>query len=151
MMKYKNQFYSRVIKENPNTEIAKLLQENDDCGYYEVCQSFADVALNAMIIKNDDSSLSGMFKHVDIDIAKEKAVQFIKNNGITDIDNFFEVLEHEYPFSVAPDDTRRKSGMVQEKGTGYYGYIGTLYFFDRISNNVYSDIVTEIKKQLNEE
>lgn len=147
-MKYKKQFYSRVIKDNPNTEIARLLQENDDCGYYEVCQSFVDVALNAPIIKNDKGSLSGVFQHADIAIAKEKAVAIIKNNGIKEIDSFFEILDREYPFSVAPDDTRRKSGMVKEKGTGYNGYMGTLYFFTHISDNVYSDIVAEIKNSL---
>lgn len=77
-MKHKNQFHSQVMKDNPDTEIAKLLQENTDCGYYEVCQSFLDVALNAPIIKNQDGSLSGVFQHTDIAIAKEKAVEFIK-------------------------------------------------------------------------
>lgn len=150
-MEHKKQFYSRVIKENPETEVAKLLEANDNCGYYEVCQSFVDIALNAPIIKNEDGSLSGIFQHSDIDIAKEKAVAFIKNNGIKDIDEFFEVLDNDYPFSAAPDDSRRKSGMVQEQGTGHMGYIGTLYFFTQISDNVYSDIVTEIKNQLFEE
>lgn len=147
-MKHENQFYSRVMKDNPDTEIAKLLQENGDCGYYELCQSFVDVALNAPIIQNDDGSLSGVFQHSDIDIAKEKAVAFIRDNSITDIDRFFEILDREYPFSAAPDDTRRKSGMVQEQGTGYNGYIGTLYFFTHISDNVYSDMVADIKCSL---
>ena len=150
-MKYKKQFYSRVIKDNPGTEIAKLLQENDDCGYYELCQNFVDVALNAPIIRNDDRSLSGVFQHSDIAISKDKAVAFIKNNGITEIDSFFEILDREYPFSTAPDDTRRKSGMVKEEGSGYIGYMGTLYFFTHISDNVYSDMVAEIKKQLTED
>lgn len=147
-MKHQKQFYSRVITDNPDTEIAKLLQENDECGYYELCQSFLDVALNAPIIKNENGSLSGVFQHMDIDVAKEKAVAFIRDNNITDIDRFFEILDREYPFSAAPDDTRRKSGMVQEQGTGYNGYIGTLYFFTHISNNVYSDMVADIKYSL---
>ena len=147
-MKYKKQFYSRVIKDNPNTEIAKLLQENEDCGYYELCQSFLDVALNAPIIKNENGSLSGVFQHTDIAIAKEKAVAFIKNNGIKEIDSFFEILDREYPFSTAPNDTRRKSGMVKEEGAGYTGYMGTLYFFTHISDNVYSDMIAEIKNSL---
>ena len=151
MIKHKKQFYSRVIKDNPNTEIAKLLQRHDDCGFYEVCQSFLDVALNAPIIKNDDGSLAGVFQHSDIAIAKEKAVEFIKSNDIKDIDGFFKLLDNEYPHSASPDDTRRKSGIVQEPGTGYMGYIGTLYVFTHISDNVYSDMVTEIKKQLIEE
>lgn len=147
-MKHKNQFYSRVIKDNPDTEIAKLLQENDDCGYYELCQSFLDVALNAPIIKNENGSLSGVFQHTDIAVAKEKAVAFIRDNNIIDIDRFFEILDHEYPFSAAPDDTRRKSGMVQEQGTVYHGYMGTLYFFTHISDNVYSEMVADIKMRL---
>lgn len=150
-MKYRKQFYSRVIRDNPDTEIAKLLQENDDCGYYEVCQSFVDVALNAPIIKNENGSLSGVFQHSDIAIAKEKAVTFIRNNNITDVDSFFAILDREYPFSTAPNDTRRKSGMVKEQGTGYNGYMGTLYFFTHISDNVYSDMVAEIKKELGED
>lgn len=32
-MKHKKQFYFRVINDNPYTETARLLQENDDCGY----------------------------------------------------------------------------------------------------------------------
>lgn len=150
-MKYKNQFITRVIKDNPDTEIAKLLQINDDCGFYEVCQSFLDAALNAPHIKNEDGSLAGVFQHTDIAIAKETAVAFIKNNNIKDIDEFFKLLDNEYPHSAAPDDTRCKSAMVQEKGSGLMGYMGTLYFFTHISDNVYSDMVTEIKKQLIEE
>ena len=81
-------------------------------------------------------------------IAKEKAVAFIRDNSISDIDSFFEILNREYPFSAAPDDTRRKSGMVKEQGTGYTGYMGTLYFFTHISDNVYSDMVADIKNSL---
>ena len=147
-MKHKKQFIARVIKDNPNTEISRLLQANDDCGFYEVCQRFLDVALNALKRKNDDGSLTGVFQDSDIDIAKENAVEFIKNNGIKDIDNFFKVLECEYPQSASPKDTRCKSALVQEKGTGLKGYVGTLYCFTHISDNVYSNMVTAIKKQL---
>ena len=71
-MKHKKQFIARVIKDNPNTEISRLLQANDDCGFYEVCQRFLDVALNALKRKNDDGSLTGVFQDSDIDIAKEQ-------------------------------------------------------------------------------
>ena len=150
-MKHKKHFYFRVIRDNPNTEVARLLQENEDCDYYELCQSFLDVALNAPIVKNEAGALLGIFQHTDIAIAKEKAVAFIKNNGIKEIDSFFEILDREYPFSAAPNDTRRKSGVVKEEGTGYNGYMGTMYFFTHISDNVYSDMVAEIKKQLVED
>lgn len=147
-MKHKNTFYTRVINNNPGSETAKLLQENADCGYYELCQSFLDVALNAPIVKNETGALLGVFQHTDIAIAKDKAVAFLKNNGVTEIDNFFEILDREYPFSAAPDDTRCKSGMVKEEGTGYNGYMGTLYFFTHISDNIYSDMVADIKNSL---
>lgn len=69
-----------MIKDNPDTEIAKLLQENDDCGYYEVCQSFVDVALNAPFVKNETGALLGVFQHADIAIAKDKAVAYNRGN-----------------------------------------------------------------------
>lgn len=147
-MEHEKQFYSQVIKNNQDTEIANVLKTNDECGYYKVCQSFADIALNAQIIKNDDGSLLGNFQYVDINIAKVKTITFIKNNSIKNIDEFFEILEQEYTSSISPDDKRRRSGMVMEHGTGINGYMGTFYLFDRISDNVYLDIVTDIKKQL---
>ena len=148
-MKYKAAFYSKVIREHPKTETAMFVKEHPDCEYYELCQSFLDIALNAPIIKNEDGSLAGVFQHSDIDIAKQNAVSFITNHNIHDVDDFFVVLDSLYPFSALPDDKRQKSAIVRED-CGYFGYIGTWYSFTHISDNVYQGIVNEIKELLND-
>ena len=144
-------FYSKVVKEHPNTETANLLIENPDCGFFELCQSFLYIALNAPIIQNDDGSLSGVFQFADIDTAKAKAIKFIKENGITNFEEFFLILERHYPFSASPNDTRQKSGIVREKNPDVNGYAGTLYFFTNISDNVYTKMVKSIKDDLQKE
>ena len=146
-MKHKAAFYSKLIREHPETETALLVKEHPDCEYYELCQSFLDVALNAPIVKNDDGSLAGVFQHSDIDIAKHKAVSFITNHNVHDIDEFFAVLDLQYPSSALPDDKRQKSALVREN-CGNFGYIGTWYSFTHISDNIYQGIVDEIKEIL---
>lgn len=146
-MKYKAAFYSKVIREHPETETASLIKEKLDCEYYELCQSFLDVALNAPIIKNADGSLAGIFQHSDIDIAKRKAVSFITAHNIQNIDEFFAILDAQYPFSALPDDKRQKSALVRENCNNF-GYIGTWYSFTHISDDVYHGIANEIKEML---
>ena len=146
-MKYKTAFYSKVIREHPKTETASLIKEKPDCEYYELCQSFLDVALNAPIIKNADGSLAGIFQHSDIDIAKRKAVSFITAHNIQNIDEFFAILDAQYPFSALPDDKRQKSALVRENCNNF-GYIGTWYSFTHISDDVYHGIANEIKEML---
>lgn len=147
-MKHKKEFYSRIIIDNPKSEIASILKENPDCGYYELCQCFLDIALNATIIQKEDKTLSGIFQHTDINVAKKKTIEFLKSVHIADVDAFFSILAQHYPFSASPNDNRRKCGMVQESENSYVGYIGTLYLFTQISDDIYSKIVKEIKEEL---
>lgn len=71
-MNAKEQFIKQIIRDNPNTETAALLTTNKDCGYYELCQKFLDVALNAPKVRTEDGALAGVFQHVDIEIAKKR-------------------------------------------------------------------------------
>lgn len=147
-MNEKKQFYSDVIKGYPDSETALLLQQNEDCDYYELCQKFLDVALNAPKILNNDGSLCGVFQHSDINIAKNHAINFIINTGIKDLDSFFTILELNYPLSVSSDDPRQKLGVVREKNTGYIGYFGTLYPFTHINKEIYDEMVADIKSKV---
>lgn len=149
-MKYKLSFCSRVIKEYPETETARLLERNVDCGYYELCQSFLDVALNAPTVRTEDGSLAGIFQHTDIAVAKDNAVEFIKNNDVADLDNFFEVLGRQYPSSARPDDKRQKSGIDRVNGGERYGYMGMWYHFNHIPSDIFDGIISEIKDMLAE-
>lgn len=147
-MDSKQAFYSKLIKDYPDTETAKVIADNLDCEYYELCQSFLDIALNAPKILDDSGNLTGLFQYADIDIAKEKAIAFLTKFSIRDIDEFFYILDIQYPFSLSPDDTRQKSAMIRNDNANYRGYIGTFYSLTQICNDVYSNIVDDIKKTL---
>ena len=147
-MNAKEQFINQVIRDNPNTETATLLTTNKDCGYYELCQKFLDVALNAPKVRTETGALAGVFQHVDIEIAKKEAALFLHNNTIEDIDNFFDIFEHAYPLSASPEDTRQKTAFIRESDGRYVGCIGTFYSFTSISDDIYAEIISEIKSQI---
>ena len=150
-MDSKQEFYSHLIKEYPNTETAKVIADNLDCEYYGLCQSFLDIALNAPKFIDENGSLAGVFQYADIDIAKEKALAFLTKFSINDVDEFFDILDKQYPFSSSPDDTRQKSAMIKSDNANYRGYIGTFYPLTHISDDVYRNIVDDIKKVLQKE
>ena len=144
-MYQKNNFYSKIINNYPDSETAKILKDYPTCDYYEICQSFLDIALNAPIIRNDDGTLSGVFQYKDIDIAKQKTLDFLQKYNISNLDEFFKILENNYPYSASPSDNRRKSGMIKDEKFSSFGYMGTLYFFNHINDNIYSEIIKDIK------
>ena len=143
------QFYSRIIENYKDTELALLLQKDARCGFYDLCQRFLDIALNAGIIHNEDGSLSGYFYDEDILVAKETTIEFITNNNLKDIDGFFEILNHEYSFAIAADEKRRKSKYVENPHSKRIDVMfGMNYDLTRISKNVYDAIVSDIKTAL---
>ena len=70
---------------------------------------------------------------------------FVPHKSLADLDNFFEVLERQYPFSARPDDKRQKSGIDRVNGGERYGYMGMWYHINHIPSNVFDDIIYEIK------
>jgi len=148
-MNTKQQFYHRIIEKYPDSEIALLIQKDELCGFFDVCQKFLDIALNAPKVKTDDGKLGGVFQYSDIDIAKATTIDFIKKFDIKNIDSIFTIIESEYPKSGEANDKRQKSGLLRGKNVeGFAGYAGTLYFFTRISDDVFQKIVRDIKKEI---
>ena len=147
-MNAKEQFINQIIQNNPNTETARLLTNNHNCGYYELCQKFLDVALNAPKVRTDEGSIAGVFQYDDIEIAKKEAILFLNNNTIEDLNNFFIILEHAYPLSASPDDKRQKTAFIKESDDRYLGYFGTFYSFTSISDDIYAKIIADIKSQI---
>ncbi len=147
-MNAKEQFIDQIIRDNPNTETAMLLTTNYDCGYYELCQKFLDVALNAPKVRTDEGSIAGVFQYDDIETAKKEAILFISNNTVEDLDNFFIILEHAYPLSASPEDQRQKTAFIKESDDRYLGHIGTFYSFTSISDEIYARIIADIKSQI---
>ena len=141
----KQEFNMYAVNEHPNSEIAAIVTADPDCCYYELCQSFLDIALNAQKYRNQNGELIGVFQFIDINKAKQKAKEFLAAYHIGSIDKFFSVLKQDYPSSVSSDDTRQKAGWVNEGNVKFVGYIGTLYDFTRISDEIYEKVVEEIK------
>ena len=147
-MEYIEKFTKKICEKYPDAEITKILAENADCGYYELCQSFLDIALNAQKFKAEDGTLQGVFQYSDIDIAKAKAIDFIKNNNVTDLDSFFKILDYAYPQSVSTNDKRPKTAFIREENCKYVGYFGTLYTLTHISSSVYQKIANELIEEI---
>lgn len=147
-MNEKQKFYSQVQKQYPESEISTIIGSNPDCDYYELCQSFVDIALNAPKCL-DGNKLSGAFQDSDIDCAKKRALIFLTKYSVNDIDEFFRILENQYPSSTSSADTRKKSALIKaEHPSSYLGYFGTLYDFRIINDEIFNSIVEEIKEEL---
>ena len=144
----KQELYSSIIHDYPKSETAVIVSTDPDCGYFELCQSFLDIALNAQKIKNQEGGLSGVFQYSDINIAKQKAREFLSAHQIEDVDAFFALLEQQYPLTVSPDEKRQKAGLFHEENCNYVGYAGTFYDFTRISDDVFKKTVEDIKTSL---
>ena len=139
------ELYSRIALDYPKSETAGIVTKNDDHSYFELCQRFLDVALNAKKVIDESGKLVGVFQYSDIDTAKQTAKEFLGTHPIKDIDSFFDILEQYYPLSISPDEQRQKAGFYKEKNETSVGYAGTFYDFTRISDDIYKKIVADIK------
>lgn len=146
---YKEQFNQHIIENYPDSEIALLIKKDTQCGFYDVCQKFADASLNSVKFKENDGKLAGALKSEDVNIAKAGTIDFIKKYSIKDIDSMLSIIAAEHPKSVNPDDTRQKSACLREENvTDLIGYAGKLYDLRKIPNEVFQKIVDEIKREL---
>ncbi len=143
-MEQLNNFINKISENYPDAEITKILSENPDCGYYELCRSYLDIALNAPKFTMENGTLAGSFQHSDINSAKKKTIDFINQNNIQDLCSFFDILNYAYPNSISNDDKRQRVAYVKEDKCNYIGYVGTLYTFTQISGEVYQKIVKEL-------
>ena len=101
-----NELYSRISHEHPKSETAEIVAADNDRSYFNLCQRFLDVALNAEKVIDESGKLVGVFQYSDIDTAKQTAIEFLSTHHIKDIDSFFTILEQYYPLSVSPDEQR---------------------------------------------
>jgi len=148
-MNARKRFNDRIKVNYPNSEIASIVDRDEYCGFYEVCQKFLDVSLNAPKVKTPDGKIAGIFQYADIAVAKEATIDFIKKWGIKDLDSIFNIIGSSYSYSSTPDDKRQKSGVLGARDTvASPGYAGTLYMFTKINNDVYQKIVNEIRAEI---
>lgn len=141
---------NQVISKYPDSEITGILSKNKDCGYYELCQSFLDISLNAPKFRTEDGKVAGSFQYEDIENAKNKTLDFLRSNNIEDTATFFEILENVYPLSGSSNDSRPKTAYIPENENRRFGYAGNFYDFTKISDDVYSKIIEDIVRTYKE-
>ena len=146
----KKDLYSRIVHDNPNSETGIIIKEYSDCNYFELCQSFLDIALNAQKFKNKAGGLSGCFQYKDINIAKQKAVDFLCTYHIKNVEAFFALLKKYYTLTASSDDKRQKYAYCMAENLHFPGYAGMFYDFTHISNDVFKKIVSEIKESFSQ-
>lgn len=146
----KNDFYNQICDNYRESEIVEIISTNPACGFYELCQCFVDVALNAETFKDKSGVLKRLFKQEDINIVKAASLDFCNKNNIVNIDELFRVIKTEFHTSVSMSDDRRTEAMIKEddQSINLNGYVGTMYFLNEISDDVYNKIIREIKLSL---
>ena len=148
-MDYKGRFAKHIIDTYPNSEIASFIANDTENEFLTLCQKFLDIALNAPKVKTDNGELAGIFQFADINIAKNLTVEFIHSHNIHNTELLLETIESEYQQSGDPNDKRQQSGIVKEENMKeMVGYAGTLYFFTKISDDVFEKIKDEINTML---
>ena len=78
-------FYNQICDNYRESEIVEIISTNPTCGFYELCQCFVDVALNAETFKDKSGVLKRLFKQEDINIVKAASLDFCNKNNIINI------------------------------------------------------------------
>lgn len=144
MLDFKNEFYKEVIEAYKGSELATLLENNPCNGFFELCQKYVDIGLNAPTRKNEVGGLEGCFQFSDIAIAKRHTIEFIHRFEIQDIDGFFHALENHYSHAIDPQDQRRRTKTIMSETFTY----GTLYRLSELPHDIFQKIVQEIRSEL---
>lgn len=150
-MNIKDNFYAKLgadpICKNDGLELIL----NNDSGFFEVCQKFLDIALNALKIRTKDGDFAGIFQYSDIDIAKGATIEFARKRGIKDIKSLLSIIETVYDDAKYENEKRQTSGFDRNTNISEMpvGYAGTLYFFTRIADDVFDKIKSQIISEYN--
>lgn len=133
-------FYHKLRSIDRITDCVTALT-NEDSGFYELCQKFADIALNAPK-SFDGGRLSGVFQFDDIEIAKSATAEFIKTHNISNVNYLLDIIKKMHSTSVDDIDSRQKAGVVPSTEPGPVA--GTYYVLSQIPDDVFEDIKKDI-------
>ena len=128
-------FYSNILENPQSTDMDEVVEiikhQSDSFDFYNLCQKYVDIALNAMVfIDKESSSIGGIYKFDDVNIAAEDTKSFVDKYNISDVDCLLTMIKNRYFESKSRYDTRKRTQMVQPKNTddtyNSVGYFGTL-------------------------
>lgn len=148
----REQFYDELLQNDSlPDELMRILSVNpQESGFFELCQNFEDIALNApKIRKQGTCEVQGVFQFTDIDTAKRATKAYIQEHHIIDVHSFLEVVHDMYPHAVLWDDKREKSGLVRpEDYDGTSPFAGVYYDFTRIPEDQWQEIIADVLKYI---
>lgn len=124
--------------------------EIQDTMFYELCQKYADIALNSEKWRiKGTCDIQACFKNVDIDIAKEQTRQYVEQWKIKEIELLLELIYQMHSKAVEWDDTRCTDGRVMPENYDWrQESVGKYYNFSMLPKSVWGDIQKEIKEYL---
>ncbi|GAB6170846.1 hypothetical protein JCM15765_03240 [Paradesulfitobacterium aromaticivorans] len=150
-------FYEELLDNPHETDLPEVVDiisnKKERSGFYELCQKFVDIALNAdKIVSDDKMDLMCCSKFVDIDRAAIAVQEFVKVNNIDNISGLLDMIKERYAKSVSINETRQKSGVLPPPNntpySGAIGYAGKWYYFLDIPTweQVKEDILNKARK-----
>lgn len=153
-MDIKEYFYEQLLQNldsDKNAELNNIIEkEGQESNFFELCNTFLEIALNSEKFKNENGAISGCFKFEDINIAKMATKQFVDKYKIQDIDNLFEIIHENYKKTKDSNDSRESSGMIRnEDSNSTIGIYGIYYDFTSIP--IWDDLIKDITQFINAE
>lgn len=131
-------FYREFDRKNTvDNEIATFVKnEGEASGFYELCATFLDIALDAPKFK-DGATFIG---EKDCEVAVASTVEYINNHNITNVEGLIDLIHEHYSRAVRKGEKRPLSGTVMQYDSKGCGGIGTLYNFSKIPANLWGNI-----------
>ena len=130
-----------MTKEQFLNHVPKMFS-NDD--FYNLCQSFMNVALNADKFKNKDGGVAGNFHLDDMERASEQVKNYLNKYDISeeDLKSALRLYSHD---AIDENDKRQKAFYDQNdyRGNAPAYQVGTLYFFTELPRNVVDKIFSD--------
>lgn len=150
-------FYEEFLANPHETDLPEVVDiitnKKEQSGFYELCQSFVDIALNAdKIVSEDKMDLNCCSKYVDINRAAIAVQEFVKVNKLDNVSRLLDMIKERYANSVSINETRQKSGVLPPSDntsfTNAFGYAGKWYYFLDIPTweQVKEDILNKVMK-----
>ena len=119
-------------------EIKRIVtEEKYHSGFYELCQKYSDIALNAPKEKDDDNGkIYSCLQLSDIDVAVSATCQYISDNNIKDIIGFISSIKAMYKYAERDNDDRVSTTYIPSSDDGF-GRFGMYYDFMSLPNELW--------------
>lgn len=147
----KSEFSCHIVENYNGNELAQILVKDPYCNFYELCQKYLDLALNAIPVKSENGEIFRHFQDVDVNLVKTTVLDFFHQHDIRDFEKFFEITKQVYNLSIASNEKRKTAGSILVKAlyTEEFGSCGEFGAFNVIPDEVFDKLEIEIMQEVN--